>query len=321
MNPLNVVLAFLAACSNASSNVLQRKANLEEPSGRALSLRLVGHLARNGVWLGGIGAVILSFVLQAVALGTGNLAAIEPIIVFELPLTLLLASVTMGSRLRRLEFGAIAAMTGGLGLLLVGLDPRGAVHAPVAAGPWITGLSVSGGLVAALVVMGLATSGARRALLFGTATGIEFGTTAALMKGMTDAFSAGGLAGALGSWTTYAMVVAGILGMFLLQNALQAGRLIAAQPGITLLDPVTAVAWGVLAFHERVNGGWWWAVTGAGAVALAAGVLLLARSPVLSQSVSSDGDSKQSPPQHGNTEEAQRHQDEGEGSALTRHHP
>jgi hypothetical protein len=100
-----------------------------------------------------------------------------------------------------------------------------------------------------------------------------------LTKGMTNAFASNGFSGALSSWTTYAMVAAGLLGMFLLQNALPAGRLLASQPGITLLDPVTAIAWGVLAFHETVNGGSWWAVTAAGAAAMVTGVIILVESP------------------------------------------
>ena len=44
--------------------------------------------------------------------------------------------------------------------------------------------------------------------------------------------------------------------MFLTQAALNAGPLIAAQPGLTLSDPLISVLWGVLAFHEQVRQGW-----------------------------------------------------------------
>jgi drug/metabolite transporter (DMT)-like permease len=78
------------------------------------------------------------------------------------------------------------------------------------------------------------------------------------------------------------MIAAGILGMFLLQSAMNAGRLIAAQPGITLSDPVVSVLWGVLVFGEQVRGGWYLAAAAACAAVLSAAVLLLARSPLLS---------------------------------------
>jgi drug/metabolite transporter (DMT)-like permease len=83
------------------------------------------------------------------------------------------------------------------------------------------------------------------------------------------------------SWEIYAMVAAGLLGMFLVQSALNAGGLIAAQPGLTLADPVISVLWGVFAFHETVRGGWYVLPEIAAAAVMAAAVLTLARSPLL----------------------------------------
>jgi hypothetical protein len=37
---------------------------------------------------------------------------------------------------------------------------------------------------------------------------------------------------------------------------MNAGGLLAAQPGMTLADPVLSVLWGVPAFHEGVRAGW-----------------------------------------------------------------
>ena len=283
MNAVTIALAILAATSNAVSNLLQRKANLEETIDEALSVRLVWQLMHNGIWVVAIGTVTLSFALQAIALGTGTLAAVEPIIVLELPLTIVLASFTIGTPLRRSELAAIVTMTAGLALVLVGLDPRGVVHPHVSMLAWAIGLPATAAVVVVLVLAGRASTGAWRAVLFGAATGIEFGMTAALMKGVTTTFASGGIPAVLLSWNTYAMVGAGVLGLVLVQNALQAGRLVAAQPGITLLDPVTAVVWGVFAFHENVNGGPWCVAIGAGAAAMAVGAALLARSPVLQE--------------------------------------
>ena len=167
MTPLNVVLAMLAASSNAVSNVLQRKANLEETTDEALSVRLVWRLVHNGVWI----------------------AAVVTIIALELPLTIIVVSFTIGSRLRRSELGAIVTMTAGLGLALVGLDPHGTLHPQVSMSSWVIGLPVTAAAVGTLVLVGRASTGALRAVLFGAATGIEFGMTAALMKGVTSAFA------------------------------------------------------------------------------------------------------------------------------------
>ena len=87
------------------------------------------------------------------------------------------------------------------------------------------------------------------------AAGSAFGLTAALMKAMTGTF-AGGIVALLTHWELYRMIATGVLGMFLLQSAMNAGRLLAAQPGLTLSDPIVSVLWGVLVFGERVRTGW-----------------------------------------------------------------
>lgn len=75
------------------------------------------------------------------------------------------------------------------------------------------------------------SGGVRRAALLGIATGELFGLTVAFMKAVTHAFTQGLFSGVT-AWQTYAMLAAGVAAMYTLQNALQAGRLAAAQPGI-----------------------------------------------------------------------------------------
>jgi hypothetical protein len=103
------------------------------------------------------------------------------------------------------------------------------------------------------------------------------------MKGMTTTFT-GGIGNLLTSWQIYGMIAAGMLGMFLVQSAMNAGRLLAAQPGLTLADPVLSVLWGVLAFGERVRGAWFIVPEVISLAVVAAAVIALARSPLLSES-------------------------------------
>lgn len=95
---------------------------------------------------------------------------------------------------------------------------------------WDVGITINLGVVAGLVIAARSGGPARRAALFGIATGATSGLTAALMKAMTRALS-GGPAKIFLTWPMYAMVVTGVLWIFLLQSALHAGSLIAAQPG------------------------------------------------------------------------------------------
>jgi hypothetical protein len=71
--------------------------------------------------------------------------------------------------------------------------------------------------------------------------------------------------------------------MFLLQSAMNAGKLIAAQPGLTLSDPIVSILWGVFVFGEQVRGGWFTALAAASGLVMAGAVVALARSPLLSE--------------------------------------
>ena len=97
---------------------------------------------------------------------------------------------------------------------------------------------------------------------------------------MTAQFS-GGITGVLTAWQTYVMIGSGLVGMFLMQNALQAGRLVAAQPGITLVDPLTAILWGTLVFGEQARSGIYLLLAALSGALVGAGVAVLAGSPLL----------------------------------------
>jgi drug/metabolite transporter (DMT)-like permease len=89
---LSYALAVLAACANAASSVLQRKANKRVPQRENMRLAQIRDLLRQPVWFGGIAAITAGFLLQATALGHGELSVVEPVLVLELPFTLIIAA-------------------------------------------------------------------------------------------------------------------------------------------------------------------------------------------------------------------------------------
>ncbi len=287
---MTYVLALLAACANATSSVLQRKANRDMPKKDNLSWKLIRDLLREPVWFGGVLALIAGFLLQATALGTGSLAVVEPILVLELPVTLILASRIFRAPMGRREWISATAMAAGLGGLLYALSPSAGNTSRVRWQAWTIGIAASLALVGVLAAWarrgetgwrgGRAGDGSRQAAVLGVAGGSAFGLTAALMKGMTQAY-AHGFGALFTAWQLYAMIATGIVGMFLVQSALNAGRLLAAQPGLTLSDPIMAVIWGVLIFGERVRGGLFILMDVICLAVMIAAVLMLARSPLL----------------------------------------
>jgi EamA domain-containing membrane protein RarD len=120
-----------------------------------------------------------------------------------------------------------------------------------------------------------------RTACLGAAAGTSFGLTATLIKATIAQGDAHGVLGALTTWPTYVAIACGVLGLVLVQWALHTGPLLAAQPGFTLMDPLVSILWGVLVFNELTRTGPWLVGATAGGIGVGVGVMLLARSPVL----------------------------------------
>jgi drug/metabolite transporter (DMT)-like permease len=284
---LSVLLAVLAAATNAASSVLQRIANAREAQAQRGGVAGLLDLFRRPVWLAGVAAVILGFGLQAAALGIGRLSQVQPLMSLELPITLLLASRVFHHRLTSRDWAAIGAMAGGMSLFLFALDPTQGDPARAGALAWGIATSVIGVVVAVLALAAWRSRGNRRATLLGACSGMCFALTAAFMS----ATLAGGLSEAiLVRWQTYLVPVAGVAAMIMLQEGMQAGTLVAVQPGVTLVDPVVAILLGILLFAERVHSGGWLALEIPAGIAIGWGAVTLARSPAAALRPDSTGE-------------------------------
>lgn len=273
--------AGLAASGNALANVMQRKASLEQPPNRAFGPALLWDLVHRTTWLLGFGGMVASFILQAVALGLGELSAVETIITLEVPLTLLIASQVFHSRLGRSEWSGVIVMTASMIVLLVVLDPRPGNETDVSHVTYALAGGLTVATIAALVIAGQRGHRVWRTACLGAAAGTSFGLTATLIKETVAQLSARGIVGVVTTWQTYGAICTGLLGVVLMQWALHSGTLLAAQPGFTLMDPLVSIFWGVLVYHEVVRTGLWLIPAALSAVAIGAGVVLLARSPLL----------------------------------------
>lgn len=279
-----IFLAYLCGClaalANAAASVMQRSASREVSERLEFSFALFRSLLQRPLWLVSIATMLLSFLLQAAGLGLGTLAAVEPLLVLELPLTLIGAWIFLGGRLGRREWAAIVVMTAATSGLIGFLGPTEGKGAGAGWLIWLTATAGTALLVATAYLTGYrARSPGRRAGVLGTGAGLSFGLAAAMTKGMTEQYAAGGLAGVLLTWQFYAAIAAGVLAFWMDQNAVNAGQLAAAQPGITLADPLVSIIWGVAVFGETVRGGGWLAAAALCAAAMAAAVVVLARSP------------------------------------------
>ena len=262
-----IVFALLAALCNAVSVMARHAASTADPH-RPAGLRLIGYLLRNPLWLTGWGAQVGAFAFQAVALQLGQLSVVQPLLVTELVMALVLRQVFIHQEIAWAAWGGAAAAVAGLAVFIVAAEPRGGHPGPTA-GHWTVAIVACAVVVAVLSVLARGGSPARRAALRGAAAGIMWALEAAFIKSATDDAAQGGLAGLFTHWPVYAVAVGGAAGVLLEQLALQDGPLRVSQPLLVITDPVVSVALSVWLFGE------YFVLNGAGLAAAAAGFCVM----------------------------------------------
>ncbi len=289
-----IPLALAGSFCTATSSVCQRIGAKNSEATR-VDLWLIVRLARRPIWLIGLASQILGFAFQVTALHYGALALVQPVFALELLLVFAYMNVLGTRRVTRRDWLAAAAMTAGLGLLLLAAAPSGGrAHAPASLW-WLAGL-----ISLAAVVTGLAiafglhrrspASARRRAAVLGAVTGIAWGFVAAVIKEFSSRLGQG-LGPIAASWSLYVLIGAGAASLLLASHALAAGPLAASQPGFTILDPLTAGLLGLFLFGEHIQTSPLNVAAEALALGLlAGGVLTLSHSRLLASEDSSPAD-------------------------------
>ena len=285
---LTVVLALGAGLCYAIAAVVQQRVAAQQPPELSLSLRLIVQLARRPLWLAGIGVDILAYLMEAAALGVGSVVVVGPLMASGLLFALPFASFRTGRRVTRREMIPAVMVTAGLALYVVVGAPGGnASHASRL--EWLvaaTGVALGAGIA---VFLGRRTEEpGRRAIYYGLATGIVYSLTAVLTKATVDRLGTD-VYPILGHWQLYALLVASVIGLVLNQSAFQAGHVAASLPVISVTNPVLSSAMGILLFGEHLDAHGLVAslVAGGAIVAMLVGTCWLARSPLVTEEVSS----------------------------------
>jgi len=274
------VLAIGCAFANALTSVLQRMGVEAAPAETTLRFSLLTYAIRRKVWLAGFAVMIAAFLLQFLALHFGRLTTVQPILTLELPFLVAILGIWFRQSLGWREWMGAGAAAIGLASFLALSAPGGGNQSPDA-GTWglVTFAVIAGGAVAVLLTR--VGSSAWKASWFGVAGAIAFAFTAALIKQMNAQITRGWSHVFL-SWPPYAMAGAGLVGLFLAQNAFRAGPVTASQATLVIVDPLASIAIGIGLFNDHLQtaGG-----RGVGEVlamvVLLAGVFSLSRSPLV----------------------------------------
>jgi drug/metabolite transporter (DMT)-like permease len=246
---ISVIAALAAALVFGISSVAEQRGTRHVKERRALSPRLLLDLVRDPLWVTAIGATVLGFTLQVIALKFGRLAVVEPLLICDLIFAVLINSRLRGKRDPVIFIGAAMCAAGVAGFLVIG-HPSG--------GKSTVGAYVLLPLAVALaaLVAGCLYVASRnknlRPLALALACGVNFGVAAFLVKIVTG----GGLHHLLTTWPIYALAVVGPLGFLLNQNAFQeSGDLISPVLSIiTAADPLISILLAFVWLNERLNG-------------------------------------------------------------------
>jgi len=319
------VLAVLAAFANALTSILQRMGVETAPADRTLKLSLLAYALRRKVWIAGFVLMIGAFLLQFLALHFGRLTTVQPILTLELPFLVVVLGVWFRQHLGWKEWIGSTAAAGGLAAFLVLAAPSGGGETPDLDNWGLVSFAVILGSSFAVILTRFG-SPTWRAAWFGVAGAVVFAFTAALIKEFNDELTAHGWTHVFTTWSPYAMAGAGLVGMFLAQNAFQVGPVTASQSALVIVDPLASIAIGIGLFGDNVRAGGGFLVGEVLAMlVLLVGVFSLARSPLVVH-VKSEGDNEQDPHmlglrarsflRRGAQDDVQEEMDTGSGTAL-----
>jgi drug/metabolite transporter (DMT)-like permease len=275
------LLALSSGLANALTSILQRMGVEDAPAESTLKLSLLTHALRRGVWLLGFAFMVASFLLQAVALHIGDLSQVQPILTTELLFIVLLLATWFRFRVGIREWLGCLAAAGGLAGFLIFAQPIGGEVIPTTQS-WILAMVGCGGAMVLSVVLALRGPRWWRATMFGVAGAIGFAFTASLIKAVGD-YVAADWAQMFVHWQTYALAVAGVLSLFLAQNAYHAGPIAASQTALVLVDPLASLAIGIGLFGDNLRtSGIYGPLEALSLLTMFMGVASIAHSPLIS---------------------------------------
>jgi hypothetical protein len=273
-----IACALLTALANGLGVTVQHIASTSSTRGER-GWRFLRLLVHHPLWLIGWLAMAGSLLFQALALHFAAMSLVQPILVLELVLTLMLRRVWLRQAVAIRAWVASLVTAASLGVFL--LATTRASGAPVHHLRWLTPGVCCVVVVVVLVLLGRHGAPGRRAAMWGAATAILWALEAAYIKQCTDVITQWGYAGLLTRWPLYAFVACGVTGLFCEQIALHVGPLRSSQTAIVIVDPVVSVILGAWIFGERLGVTWLWRVVAIVALlaALASAWVLIMATP------------------------------------------
>lgn len=251
-----VPFGVASAVVYGASIVVQHRTAQEQAdgTGHASAAGLV-RLFRHPVFMLAIAGDLFGFVLQIIALSTGPVVVIQPLVVLMLPVSLGVSYLLGGHRPTRGDLLGVMAVILGLGVFLaiVGAPNAGRVPHTRTLGLAVILVVIFAAVLAAVVAGRNRTI---RGVAYGAAGGACFGTLAVMVDAASERASQRGLHGLFdsphGLVPLGCIAVLGTGGMVLTQMSFQVGALGATLPANIAVDPFTGVLLGAILLREHI---------------------------------------------------------------------
>lgn len=279
--PVGILIALVGAVFLSLGAQFQHRGveKVEEAHGSGakagLSVKQLLHLLARPSWVIGTLMLGLAILFQLGSLTFAPLIVVQPIGAVALVITAILNARVTGIKIEKPVLRAIAFCVGGIALF-VGVAAFVAQEHIIEEPQLVIILSILGGVV---VLLGLTFVFARKragALFYIVSAGVLYGFVATLAKVVINRVGnllAGNSGGGF-EWLTIgcvaALLVAAALGAYFVQTAYSLGSPDLVIAGLTVVDPLIAVAIGIAVLGEAANAPLWvipvWAVAGAIAI-------------------------------------------------------
>ena len=227
-------------------------------------------MARQPVFLLGLGADLFSWLISRFALHKLPLFAVQTILAGSLAVTVLLAGVVLGAELRRTDFYAIVATM--VGLVVVGISAGEEQAKPITHALKI-GILIG---IPALAALGFIAMRMGRSVLLAVLAGAAF--TASALAARAVHLNDESVTGVLSEPLLWAVLIYAVLALGLHAVALMRGSVGPVTAAMWATEVLVAVVVGAIALGDHMRPGWTIPATLGIGLTLAATVVL-ARSP------------------------------------------
>ncbi|WP_197283713.1 DMT family transporter [Mycobacterium sp. Marseille-P9652] len=262
------LIALCAALASAVGDVIRQR------SAQEITDKEVGHLELFRMslrdkrwWLGGLAAVV-NYSLQAGALAWGSVVLVTALQVTALLFALPIYARLSNNRVTRWEWMWAVVLAASLAVVIIVGDPAsGHQRAPLST--WLVVAAIMGPLLVLCVVGARVWRGRPvAAILLALVAGSSLALFAVLTKGVVEV-AEDGLGAVVRAPELYPWLVVMICGMVFQQSAFRAGALTASLPTMTVAKPVVAGVLGVTVLGEALG------ARGPAAVVLVAAVAMV----------------------------------------------